>query len=323
MHEDTPEFIARNIKREANAYLDSLPPPFFRALTHYAADGSYSWHCPGHSGGVAFPEEPGRPDVPPVLRREHAARRCLQRGRGTRPAARPHRSGRRLRAQRGAHLQRRSPVLRHQRYLDLEQDRLALDCRARRYRRRRPQLPQVQPARDHHVRRDPGVPDADAQQFRHHWPDPEERVFLGKHPEEDRCQPLYHRQDRQAARADDHPVDLRWHPLQRRGHQGRTGRQDRYPAFRRSLAAARRFPRLLRRLPRDRRRPPALQGVDGLLDAVDAQAAGRPLAGLADPGSGFGSAQARPRCLQRGLPDAPPRPRRSTRSSLPATWPQR
>jgi arginine decarboxylase len=58
MHEDTPEFIARNIKREANAYLDSLPPPFFRALVHYAADGSYSWHCPGHSGGVAFLKSP-------------------------------------------------------------------------------------------------------------------------------------------------------------------------------------------------------------------------------------------------------------------------
>jgi len=58
MYEDTPEFIARNIKREANAYLDSLPPPFFRALVHYAADGSYSWHCPGHSGGVAFLKSP-------------------------------------------------------------------------------------------------------------------------------------------------------------------------------------------------------------------------------------------------------------------------
>ena len=58
MFEDTPEFIARNVKREAQAYLDSLPPPFFRALTHYAADGSYSWHCPGHSGGVAFLKSP-------------------------------------------------------------------------------------------------------------------------------------------------------------------------------------------------------------------------------------------------------------------------
>ena len=58
MFEDTPEFIARYVMREAKAYLDSLPPPFFRALTHYAADGSYSWHCPGHSGGVAFLKSP-------------------------------------------------------------------------------------------------------------------------------------------------------------------------------------------------------------------------------------------------------------------------
>ena len=58
MNEDTPEFVARLIIREAKAYLDSLPPPFFKALTHYAADGSYSWHCPGHSGGVAFLKSP-------------------------------------------------------------------------------------------------------------------------------------------------------------------------------------------------------------------------------------------------------------------------
>ncbi|MDQ3267912.1 MAG: lysine decarboxylase, partial [Pseudomonadota bacterium] len=47
MHEDTPEFVARHIIREARLYLDSLAPPFFRALVHYAQDGSYSWHCPG------------------------------------------------------------------------------------------------------------------------------------------------------------------------------------------------------------------------------------------------------------------------------------
>jgi arginine decarboxylase len=81
----------------------------------------------------------------------------------------------------------------------------------------------------------------------------------------------------QAARADHHPVHLRRHPLQRRGDQGDARRQDRHPALRRSLAAARRLPRLLRRLPRHRRRPAALQGVDGLLDPVDAQAAGRPV----------------------------------------------
>jgi arginine decarboxylase len=58
MFEDTPEFVARYIVREARTYLDSLTPPFFRALTHYAQDGSYSWHCPGHSGGVAFLKSP-------------------------------------------------------------------------------------------------------------------------------------------------------------------------------------------------------------------------------------------------------------------------
>lgn len=58
MNEDTPEFVARHIIREAKVYRESLAPPFFRALTHYASDGSYSWHCPGHSGGVAFLKSP-------------------------------------------------------------------------------------------------------------------------------------------------------------------------------------------------------------------------------------------------------------------------
>jgi arginine decarboxylase len=58
MFEDTPEFVARHIIREAKSYLDGLAPPFFRALVHYAQDGSYSWHCPGHSGGVAFLKSP-------------------------------------------------------------------------------------------------------------------------------------------------------------------------------------------------------------------------------------------------------------------------
>ena len=58
MFEDTPEFVARHILREARAYTEGLAPPFFRALVHYASDGSYSWHCPGHSGGVAFLKSP-------------------------------------------------------------------------------------------------------------------------------------------------------------------------------------------------------------------------------------------------------------------------
>ncbi|MFM2056709.1 MAG: hypothetical protein RLY71_1094, partial [Pseudomonadota bacterium] len=58
MFEDTPEFVARHIIREARSYLDGLAPPFFKQLMEYAQDGSYSWHCPGHSGGVAFLKSP-------------------------------------------------------------------------------------------------------------------------------------------------------------------------------------------------------------------------------------------------------------------------
>ncbi|MDB5810689.1 MAG: lysine decarboxylase [Betaproteobacteria bacterium] len=58
MFEDTPEFVARHIIRETRSYLEGVAPPFFRALTDYAQDGSYSWHCPGHSGGVAFLKSP-------------------------------------------------------------------------------------------------------------------------------------------------------------------------------------------------------------------------------------------------------------------------
>ncbi|MBC7465777.1 MAG: arginine/lysine/ornithine decarboxylase [Bdellovibrio sp.] len=58
MHEDTPEFVAKHIIRETRAYLDAVAPPFFKALLDYAQNGSYSWHCPGHSGGVAFLKSP-------------------------------------------------------------------------------------------------------------------------------------------------------------------------------------------------------------------------------------------------------------------------
>ncbi|KDE39162.1 MAG: Orn/Lys/Arg decarboxylase N-terminal domain-containing protein [Nitrincola lacisaponensis] len=58
MFEDTPEFVARHIIREARKYLENLAPPFFQALMDYASDSSYSWHCPGHSGGVAFLKSP-------------------------------------------------------------------------------------------------------------------------------------------------------------------------------------------------------------------------------------------------------------------------
>ncbi len=58
MFEDTPEFVGRHIIREAKSYLEGIQPPFFKALLDYAEDGSFSWHCPGHSGGVAFLKSP-------------------------------------------------------------------------------------------------------------------------------------------------------------------------------------------------------------------------------------------------------------------------
>ena len=58
MFEDTPEFVARHIIREAKSYIEGIQPPFFKALLDYAEDGSFSWHCPGHSGGVAFLKSP-------------------------------------------------------------------------------------------------------------------------------------------------------------------------------------------------------------------------------------------------------------------------
>jgi arginine decarboxylase len=92
MFEDTPEFVARHIIREARSYLGSLAPPFFRALVDYAQDGSYS--CTVRVTRVVWhSEESGGADVPPVFRREHAACRCLQCGGRIRPAARSHRAG--------------------------------------------------------------------------------------------------------------------------------------------------------------------------------------------------------------------------------------
>ncbi|WP_301665439.1 Orn/Lys/Arg decarboxylase N-terminal domain-containing protein, partial [Methanoculleus frigidifontis] len=52
--EDTPDFIAGHIKRAARTYLSDVLPPFFKALVDYVDEYRYSWHTPGHMGGVAF-----------------------------------------------------------------------------------------------------------------------------------------------------------------------------------------------------------------------------------------------------------------------------
>jgi arginine decarboxylase len=58
LFEDSPEFLARVIVRSANLYLERLPPPMFKALMDYTLHASYSWHTPGHGGGVGFRKSP-------------------------------------------------------------------------------------------------------------------------------------------------------------------------------------------------------------------------------------------------------------------------
>ncbi|MBS0431853.1 MAG: lysine decarboxylase [Proteobacteria bacterium] len=58
LFEDTKSFIARQVMRAADDYMAKLLPPFFKALIHHAAESNYSWHTPGHAGGVAFTKSP-------------------------------------------------------------------------------------------------------------------------------------------------------------------------------------------------------------------------------------------------------------------------
>ena len=56
--EDTPDFIARFVKRHFDDYLESLKTPFFGALADYNARAVEAWDCPGHSGGMYFRKSP-------------------------------------------------------------------------------------------------------------------------------------------------------------------------------------------------------------------------------------------------------------------------
>jgi arginine decarboxylase len=58
LFEDTKSFISRQVMRAAEDYMQQLLPPFFKALIHHTADSNYSWHTPGHAGGVAFTKSP-------------------------------------------------------------------------------------------------------------------------------------------------------------------------------------------------------------------------------------------------------------------------
>src|SRR5699024_9898435 len=56
--EDSPEFISGRIEAAINRYSDKLLPPMFNALVKFGQNHEYSWHTPGHNGGVAFMKHP-------------------------------------------------------------------------------------------------------------------------------------------------------------------------------------------------------------------------------------------------------------------------
>ncbi|ALK29680.1 Orn/Lys/Arg decarboxylase N-terminal domain-containing protein [Burkholderia plantarii] len=56
--QDTSTFIAGRVDFAVKQYMDSLLPPYFKALKSYAEDRPYYWDCPGHQGGVAYLKHP-------------------------------------------------------------------------------------------------------------------------------------------------------------------------------------------------------------------------------------------------------------------------
>ena len=52
--EDSPAFISQRIEEEIKRYVETQLPPFFKELKNYVEKARYSWHTPGHSGGLAF-----------------------------------------------------------------------------------------------------------------------------------------------------------------------------------------------------------------------------------------------------------------------------
>ncbi|ELP88685.1 BiodegRadative arginine decarboxylase, putative [Entamoeba invadens IP1] len=56
--EETPTFVAKRMVTQASEYIEDILPPFFKALVKYLNQGKYSWHSPGHMGGVAYLRSP-------------------------------------------------------------------------------------------------------------------------------------------------------------------------------------------------------------------------------------------------------------------------
>lgn len=56
--EDTPSFVATRIRKNVDDYHAKMLPPFFKGLKDYKTEAKYSWHTPGHMGGVALLKSP-------------------------------------------------------------------------------------------------------------------------------------------------------------------------------------------------------------------------------------------------------------------------
>ena len=92
MFEDTPD-SSRATFSARRACTSKRWRPVFPRTDALRAGRFLLLALPGAFGRCGVSEEPGRPHVSPVLRREHAARRRLQLGRRAGAAARSHRAG--------------------------------------------------------------------------------------------------------------------------------------------------------------------------------------------------------------------------------------
>jgi hypothetical protein len=307
MFEDTPEFVARHIIREAKSYLEGLR----RRSSRRCWTMRRMAPIPGTARPLrrrGLPEEPGGPDVPPVLRREHAARRRLQRGGGTRPAARPRRRHRRERTQRRAHLQCRPLLLRHQRHQHLSNkmvwhhtvapgDVVVVDRNCHK---------SILHS-DHHDRGDPGVPEAHAQPLRHHRADSRRASSPPKPSRPRSANPLLKGVD--ADKVKPRVLTLTQSTYDGVLYNTETikGMLDGYVDnlhFDEAWLPHAAFHPFYGTLPRHGQEARAAEERRGVCHPVHPQAAGRHQPGQPGAGAGLADHQAGPPPLQRGLPDA-------------------
>ncbi len=229
--DDTAAFIGGRVQAAIERYVQALLPPFAAALARYDREREYSWAAPGHQGGVAFLKSPDRPRVLRLLRREPVSHRHGHRARRARLAARPQRPDRRERALRRARVRRAPLVLGAERHLGVQpRDHVGVR-RRRRDRALRPQLPQVDRAGSRDHRRDPGVPEPDAQPLRHHRADSPGAPRAQGDREEHRGQPA------RQGRGPEARGLLRAHELHLRRHVLRRGRTRRRGSRRASTAS--------------------------------------------------------------------------------------